>query len=65
MIQFSNNSIERGKDESEKKKFAFPGSKIHVIPFLPYTIEHMSLKIKPDLVNKILIDCEQQITIRL
>ena len=64
MIQFNKNSIEREKKESEKKRFAFPGSKIHAIPFLSYTIEHMSLKIKPDLVNKILIDCEQQITIR-
>ena len=64
MIQFNKNSVEREKKESEKKRFAFPGSKIHAIPFLSYTIEHMSLKIKPDLVNKILIDCEQQITIR-
>ncbi len=64
MIQFNKNSIEREKKDSEKKRFAFPGSKIHAIPFLSYTIEHMSLKIKPDLVNKILIDCEQQITIR-
>ena len=64
MIQFNKNSVEREKKESEKKKFAFPGSKIHAIPFLSYTIEHMSLNIKPDLVNNILIDCEQQITIR-
>ncbi|MDF0681218.1 MAG: M1 family metallopeptidase [Candidatus Nitrosocosmicus sp.] len=49
---------------SEKKRFAFPGSKVHSIPFLSFTIEHMSLRIKPDLVNKLLIDCEQQITIR-
>ena len=64
MIQFNKNSVEREKKELEKKRFAFPGSKIHAIPFLSYTIEHMSLKIKPDLVNNILIDCEQQITIR-
>ena len=64
MIQFNKHSVDSVKKESEKKRFAFPGSKIHAIPFLSYTIEHMSLKIKPDFVNKILIDCEQQITIR-
>ncbi len=64
MIQFNKNSIERKKKGSEKKRFAFPGSKIHPIPLLSYTIEHMTLKIKPDLVNKILVDCEQQLTIR-
>ncbi|MDN5844804.1 MAG: hypothetical protein L0H53_00845 [Candidatus Nitrosocosmicus sp.] len=64
MIQFNKNSIERETTKTEKKRFDFPGSKIHTIPFLSYTIEHMSLKIKPDLVNKLLIDCEQQITIR-
>ncbi len=64
MIQFNENSIEREKTRTEKKRFVFPGSKIHTIPFLSYTIEHMSLKIKPDLVNKLLVDCEQQITVR-
>jgi len=64
MVQLSKNSIDKVKKETEKKRFAFPGSKIHSIPFLSYTIEHMSLKIKPDLVNNILIDCEQQMTIR-
>ncbi|WP_458743533.1 M1 family aminopeptidase [Candidatus Nitrosocosmicus sp. T] len=52
------------KTKTEKKRFVFPGSKIHTTPFLSYTIEHMSLKIKPDLVNKILIDCEQRMRIR-
>ena len=64
MIQFNKYSIEREKTKSERKRFIFPGSKIHAIPFISYTIEHMSLKIKPDLVNKTLTDCEQQITIR-
>src|ERR1044071_9861842 len=63
MIQ-SKNSIENEKKESAKKRFAFPGSKIHSTPFLSYTIEHMSLNIKPDLVNKVLVGCEQQITVR-
>ena len=64
MIQFNKNSIEKEKTKTEKKRFAFPGSKIHTTPVLSYTIEHMSLKIKPDLVNKILTDCEQLIRIR-
>ena len=64
MIQFNKNSIEREKTKTEKKRFVFPGSKMHTTPFLSYTIEHMSLKIKPDLVNKILIDCEQLMRIR-
>src|SRR5688572_18624789 len=50
--------------ESENKRFAFPGSKFHPISLLSYTIEHMSLKIKPDLLNKILVDCEQKIKVR-
>ena len=64
MIQLNKDSIETEKKVSEKKRFVFPGSKVHSIPFLSYTIEHMSLRIKPDLVNKVLIDCEQQITVR-
>ena len=64
MIQFNKNYVLKIKKESAKKRFAFPGSKIHSTPFLSYTIEHMSLKIKPDLVNKVLIGCEQQITVR-
>ena len=63
MIQLKN-SVEREKKESEKKGLHFLEVKSTLFPSCPYTIEHMSLKIKPDFVNNVIIDCEQQITIR-
>ena len=39
------------------------GSTLHYPPFLPFKIDHMLLKIKPDLNSKILKDCEQQLRI--
>jgi len=49
---------------SINKKFAFPGSIIHNIPILSFTIEHMALRIKPDFVNRFLINCEQRLRIK-
>src|SRR5215467_15076763 len=44
---------------SNNKVFAFPGSTTHHMPVLPFTIDHMILKIKPDFESKILPDCEE------
>jgi aminopeptidase N len=48
------------------KIFVFPGSVAHYMPLLPFTIDHMALKIKPDFRSKTLADCEEilQITAR-
>ena len=50
--------------KSSKKNFAFPGSEMHEIPISCFTIEHMSLRIRPDFVNKVLVDCNQQLRVR-
>jgi aminopeptidase N len=42
-----------------KKIFQYPGSTIHNPPLLCFTIDHMLLKIHPDLSNSILSNCEQ------
>ena len=46
--------------------FAFPGSTAHHLPLLPFTIEYMVIKLKPDFESKTLTDCEEilQITAR-
>jgi len=41
MIQLNKDSIETEKKVSEKKRFVFPGSKVHSMPFMSFTIEHM------------------------
>jgi aminopeptidase N len=48
------------------KVFVFPGSVAHYLLLLPFTIDHMVLKIKPDFKSKTLADCEEilQITAR-
>ena len=44
---------------SINKVFAFPGSTAHHLPLLPFTIDYMVLKIKPDFESKTLTDCEE------
>ena len=46
-----------------KKKFALEGSILHYPPSLSFKIDHMLLKIIPDLNSKILEDCDQQLRI--
>jgi hypothetical protein len=50
---------------SNKNRFEFPGSKAHYLPLLPFTINHMILKIKPDFQSKPkkLVNCQQQLKI--
>jgi aminopeptidase N len=52
-------------DSTSKNKFEFPGSKPHYLPVLPFTIDHMLLKLRPDFEStpKKLMNCEQQLTI--
>ena len=45
------------------KRFELEGSTLHYAPVLPFKIDHMLLKIKPDLNSKILKDCEEQLRI--
>jgi aminopeptidase N len=45
------------------QKFELEGSTLHYPPFLPFKIDHMLLKIKPDFNSKILKDCEEQLRI--
>jgi aminopeptidase N len=53
------------KDNTEvvTKRFQLQGSALHYPKFLSFKIDHMLLKIKPDLNSKILKDCEQQLRI--
>ena len=60
MIQLNENYDKKSNIEPPKKNFAFPGSEIHEAPIFSFTIEHMSLRIHPDFVNKILVNCDQQ-----
>jgi aminopeptidase N len=50
---------------SLENMFEFPGSVSHQIPVLPFTINHMHLKIKPDLDKNILANCEQKLNITI
>ena len=45
------------------KKFTLEGITVHYSTLLSFTIDHMLLKIKPDLTTKLLKDCEQQLRI--
>src|SRR5919201_318944 len=50
-------------DEKDiKKKFELPGSTAHYTPSLSFTINHMRLKIEPDLQRQT-ISCEQRLSI--
>ena len=44
--------------------FAFPGSKPHYLPVLPFVIDYMVLRIEPDLESKKLDNCEVEFNIR-
>ncbi len=37
---------------------------MHEVPLFSFTIEHMSLRIRPDFVNKVLVNCYQQLKVR-
>ncbi len=45
--------------------FEFPGSVSHQTPLLSFTISHMQLKIKPDLNNNTLVECEQKLYVTI
>ncbi len=64
MIQLNENYDKKSNKEPSKKNFAFPGSEIHEVPIFSFTIEYMSLRIHPDFVNKILVNCDQQLRVR-
>ncbi len=64
MIQLNENYDKKSNREPSKKNFAFPGSQMHEAPIFSFTIEHMSLRIHPDFVNKILVNCDQQLRVR-
>ncbi len=64
MNQLNENYDKNLSLKSSKKNFAFPGSEMHEIPISCFTIEHMSLRIRPDFVNKVLVDCNQQLRVR-
>ena len=64
MIQLNENYDKKSDREPSKKNFAFPGSKMHEIPIFSFTIEHMSLRIYPDFVRKVLLNCDQQLRVR-
>jgi aminopeptidase N len=49
-------------ENSIKKKFELPGSMAHYAPSLSFTINHMWLRIEPDL-EKRTISCEQRLSI--
>lgn len=63
MTQLKTDSNKYPKIQKSNKNFEFPGSVIHNIPLLSFTIDHMSLEIKPDFEEKILVDCEQEIKV--
>ena len=51
------------KTRNTSSKFALPGSKPHYPPVLPFVIDHMVLKIEPDLESKKLDNCEVDLKI--
>jgi len=50
---------------SFKNMFEFPGSVSHQIPILSFTIKHMHIKIKPDFIEKTLVNCEQKLKVSI
>src|ERR1044072_327835 len=46
------------------KKFEFPGSTIHFLPRLKFTITHMFLKISPNFKTKQLLNCQQKLKVK-
>lgn len=64
MIELNKNYEMKSSREPSKKNFAFPGSEMHEIPLFSFTIEHMSLRIRPDFVSKLLVNCYQQLKVR-
>jgi aminopeptidase N len=46
------------------KKFEFPGSSIHFLPRLKFTITHMFLKISPNFKTKELLNCQQKLKVK-
>ncbi len=64
MIYLNENYDKNSNKELSKKYFAFPGSVMHEVPLFSFTIEHMSLRIHPDFVTKILVNCDQQLRVR-
>src|ERR687883_69881 len=53
----------RSHDENgRQKKFELPGSKAHYAPSLSFKINHLRLRIEPDL-QKHTISCEQRLSI--
>ncbi|HYO06022.1 MAG TPA: M1 family aminopeptidase, partial [Phototrophicaceae bacterium] len=52
-----------GNPRSFKNVFEFPGSVSHQTPFLSFTINHMHLKVKPDLSKNTLAECEQKLKV--
>ena len=64
MIELNKNYDSKSNREPSKKNFAFPGSEMHEVPLFSFTIEHMSLRIRPDFVSKILVNCYQQLKVR-
>lgn len=55
--------LANGNNTNMNKKFEHEGSVHHYPPSLSFKIDHMVLKIKPDLNSRILKDCEQQLRI--
>ncbi|HZH39332.1 MAG TPA: hypothetical protein VEX17_04645, partial [Bacillales bacterium] len=54
-----------GNPRSFKNVFEFPGSVSHQTPFLPFTISHMQLKVKPDMSKNTLVECKQKLRITI
>ncbi|HEY7081885.1 MAG TPA: M1 family metallopeptidase [Nitrososphaeraceae archaeon] len=46
-------------EHKSPKTFAFPGSTTHYLSLLPFDIEYMALKLKPDFESKTLANCEE------